>query len=255
MPSFKTILLGGIAIGGVAVAGYITYRWFTQTEPKVLKFAGQINCDTMDKIIELKKRARAKAIFDPTNVAFASHRDRVISKADLPRDDTDKLQPEVDEEDSTRSTTAEDIASTADVAETGSISSHELHVEDVIKEEPSSGSAVDLTTNKAEAETLRGESPETTLEQDYQVNQTTAIQIPTILQGMTTMREFEQTFEALAAYLLRQDRSEDELREVQRELGWWWNVVVAFQDRLPKNVPDFENMLPLENEDGMQSVG
>jgi hypothetical protein len=52
-----------------------------------------------------------------------------------------------------------------------------------------------------------------------------------------TLKELEMTFEALAAYLFTQNKSEEELKEAEKELGWVFDVAVSFKNRLPKNVP------------------
>ena len=84
---------------------------------------------------------------------------------------------------------------------------------------------------------------------------------PRVLRNLKSMKEFEDTLEALAAYLLGQPRSEEELLEVQQEFGCWWHLVVAYHARVSKELPNFEkilseddDILPLTDENGMQLV-
>lgn len=83
---------------------------------------------------------------------------------------------------------------------------------------------------------------------------------PRCLHHVRTLKELDMTFEALSAYLFTQNRTAEELKEVEKELGWVWYVALGYRNRLPNNVPllvneeDNDTALPLENEDGMQSV-
>ena len=159
MPSIKSLVFGGLALGGVVAASYLTYRWYKNRE--------ESNTTQSDKDMHNKPAVTMSTV-----------------KNELP------LEQEINEQQNSE-----------------------------IDDEP--------------------------------------IQVPACLQGIKTMKEFEATLEALAAYLLVQERSKEELLEAQQELGWWWKVVVSFKDRVPEKIPDFEHfddILPLTNEDGMQSV-
>lgn len=63
--------------------------------------------------------------------------------------------------------------------------------------------------------------------------------IPQILKGVHTMEDFEQTMEALCVFLFKHDRTQEELDEAERHLGWVFYLAKEFLHRLPSQIPDF----------------
>lgn len=235
MWSAKKLILGGLAVSGVAAAGYFAYRYYKnrnvcpvevkqeETEGDDKDAAVQY-VDTelqMDKKVESTAEENAKVDDEPVE-SVAVETEAKVNEVVAARENAK--------------------AETVPVESAAKETDPKVH-EEVAAEENAKVDAEPVERTEAQPVQTFPPTPR-----------------PRCLHHVRTLKELDMTFEALSAYLFTQNRTAEELKEVEKELGWVWYVALGYRNRLPNNVPllvneeDNDTALPLENEDGMQSV-
>lgn len=234
MWSAKKLILGGLAVSGVAAAGYFAYRYYKNRNV----------CP------EEVKQEETEGDNDDAAVQYLDTELQMDKKVESTAEENTKVDDEPVE-----SVAVETETKVNEVVAAKEDAKPETEPVEFAAEE---NAKVDEEVAAEENAKVDAEPVERTEAQPVQTFPPTPR--PRCLHHVRTLKELDMTFEALSAYLFTQNRTAEELKEVEKELGWVWYVALGYRNRLPNNVPllvneeDNDTALPLENEDGMQSV-
>ncbi|XP_020903971.2 enolase-phosphatase E1 [Exaiptasia diaphana] len=274
-----TVLIGGAVIGGLATVGYVTYKLFTMNNDENIvedgKF-GEFDVSSAEREKRVLKKAHKMSIVDPKTascVISSDHMTRVnctrlkdfeeIAQEEngetqiTEGNDTNCLKsPQVERNESTE-TTPEAAPENLVLKEEDDVVGKEEETNEGKEEKDERTKHGGEAQKETEEEQHNEARPAIPLDTEaasgsHSTNQPMpGLYIPSVLKNVKTMRDLMQTMEALSIFLFTTQRTQEELDEARRELGWVFDLAKGFFiHRIPElGIPG----LSAEREPGMSS--
>ncbi|KXJ12314.1 hypothetical protein AC249_AIPGENE29156 [Exaiptasia diaphana] len=266
-------------IGGLATVGYVTYKLFTMNNDENIvedgKF-GEFDVSSAEREKRVLKKAHKMSIVDPKTascVISSDHMTRVnctrlkdfeeIAQEEngetqiTEGNDTNCLKsPQVERNESTE-TTPEAAPENLVLKEEDDVVGKEEETNEGKEEKDERTKHGGEAQKETEEEQHNEARPAIPLDTEaasgsHSTNQPMpGLYIPSVLKNVKTMRDLMQTMEALSIFLFTTQRTQEELDEARRELGWVFDLAKGFFiHRIPElGIPG----LSAEREPGMSS--